>query len=63
MTLRKKKISKQIKKAIDEKADYAVIMGETEAKKNTVVVRKMSDFSQTEVHIKDIGKYVKKLIK
>ena len=57
------KISKQIKKAVDEKADYTVIMGETEAKKNKVVVRKMSNFSQTEVNIKDIGKHIKKLIK
>lgn len=61
--IKEEKISKQIKKAVSEKADYAVIMGETEAKKNKVVVRKMSDFSQTEVNIKDVGKYVKKLIK
>jgi histidyl-tRNA synthetase len=61
--IKEEKISKQVKKAIGEKADYAIIMGETEAKQDKVVVRKMSDFSQSEVHIKDIGKYIKKLIK
>jgi histidyl-tRNA synthetase len=61
--IKEEKISKQIKKAVSDDADYAVIIGETEAKRDKVVVRKMSDFSQTEVPIKDIGKYIKKLIK
>lgn len=61
--IKEEKISKQIKKAVTENADYAVIIGETEAKRNKVVVRKMSDFSQTEIPIKDIGKYINKLIK
>jgi histidyl-tRNA synthetase len=57
------KISAQVRKAMDENIDYAIILGETEAKKDKVIVRRMVDFSQKEVYIKDIGKYIKKLIK
>ncbi len=57
------KISKQLRNAVSEKADYIILIGEAEAKRDKVMVRKMSNFSQTEVSIKDIGKYIKKLIK
>ena len=57
------KISKQVRRAMDEQADYAIILGETEAKKDRLLVRRMSDFSQTEIAIKDVGKHIKKLIK
>lgn len=57
------KISKQIKKAVESGADYAVIIGETEAKKNKVLVRKMHDYSQKEMDLKDVSIYIKKLTK
>lgn len=57
------KISKQVRRAMDENADYAIILGEVEAKKNNVVVRRMDNFSQTEMPIKDVAKYIKRLIK
>ncbi len=61
--IKEEKISKQVKKAIEENAEYAIVLGETEAKKNNVVVRKMNNFSQTEMPIKDVGRYIKRLIK
>ncbi len=59
----KEKISEQIKRAAAKESEYVLIIGEQEAKKDKVLIRRMSDFSQTEIPIKDVGKYVKKLIK
>jgi histidyl-tRNA synthetase len=61
--IKEEKISEQIKKAVSNNSEYAIIIGELEAKKDKVLVRKMSDFSQTEVAIKDVGKYIEKLTK
>ncbi|PID83315.1 hypothetical protein CSB11_02125 [Candidatus Campbellbacteria bacterium] len=61
--IKEKKISKQIKKALDSNADYSIIIGETEAKKDKALIRKMSDYSQQEVDLKDISSYINKLIK
>jgi histidyl-tRNA synthetase len=61
--IKEEKISEQIKKAVSNDSEYAIIIGELEAKRDKVLVRKMSDFSQTEVAIKDVGKYIEKLMK
>lgn len=61
--IKEEKISKQIKKAADAKADYSIIIGETEAKKNKVLIRKMDDYSQKEMDMKDVAVYIKKLTK
>ena len=61
--IKEEKISKQLKSAIKDEAHYTLIIGELEAKKNKVLVRRMSDFSQSEIDISELGKYLKKLIK
>ncbi len=61
--IKEEKISKQIKQAISDEAEYSIIIGEIEAKKDKVLVRKMKDFSQKEIPVKDLGKYIKKIIK
>lgn len=61
--IKEEKISKQIKKATESNADYTIIIGETESKKNKVIVRKMEDYSQKEIETKELSTYIKKLTK
>lgn len=61
--IKEDKISKQIKKANEMEADYSIIIGEAESKKNKVIIRKMKDYSQKEIDMKDVSSYIKKLIK
>ncbi len=60
-SLSEKKISKQLKLAEADKADKLIIFGEKEAQKNKVIVRDADDFSQKEIYIKDLEKYLKKI--
>gem|GEM_PF-6124226 len=61
--IKEEKISKQIKEAIKDEADYVIIVGEDEAKQDKIILRKMKDYSQVEVPTKDIKKYINKIIK
>ena len=56
------KISKQLKKAKDDNADKIIIFGEKEAKRDKILTRDIDDYSQKEINITDLEKYLKKLI-
>ncbi len=56
------KISNQIVNALEDKADYSIIFGQKEANENKVVLREMKTKSQNEIEIKNLQKYIKKLI-
>jgi histidyl-tRNA synthetase len=61
-SLSQKKISEQLKKASDEKAEKLIILGEKEAKTEKIIVREALDSSQKEITIKELERYVKKMI-
>ncbi len=60
--IKEEKITNQVKKFSSEEVEYSIILGELEAKKDKVLIRKMDNFSQTEVPIKNISKYLKKIL-
>lgn len=57
------KISDQILEAEKYQADFIIIIGEVEAKKKKVMIRKVENFSQVDIPIKDLKKYIKKNLK
>ena len=57
------KISDQLKAAIDNDANYSIIIGQKEANENKVLIRDMVKNAQKEVSIDDLEKYLKKISK
>lgn len=60
-SISEKKISSQLEKASNEKANKLIILGEKEAKSDKIIVRDADDYSQKEMTIKQLEKYVKKI--
>ena len=56
------KLSHQIELAINDKAQYSLIIGQREANMGKVLVRNMDTSAQDEVKIEDLAKYMKKLV-
>lgn len=61
--IEQEKLSEQIQTAMEEKTEYALVIGELEAKSGKILVRNMKDASQIDVKIKDLSKYAKRFLK
>ncbi len=61
--IKEDKISKQIKVAEKNNADFLVIIGESEAKKDKVLIRTTENSSQDEIKISEVETYMKKKLK
>ncbi len=61
--INQEKISEQIQTALEQNADYALMIGEIEAKNDKILIRNMKNASQQEVEIKKLPQYIKKFLK